>query len=87
MTPLRPLNTVSTVATVFKAAEADRQAVQEKVAVEMDILSVHLSCGRGVPSHNPASETIRINRQIYKLCRRCAWSLTSWEATLSEQMR
>jgi len=37
---LRNLNTIPAVAGLFKAAEADRQAVQEKVAVEMDILYV-----------------------------------------------
>lgn len=36
--PLRPLTTVSEVAAVFKAAESDRKAVQEKVNVEMETL-------------------------------------------------
>jgi hypothetical protein len=38
--PLRPLTTVAEVATVFKAAENDRKAVQEKVNAEMETLWV-----------------------------------------------
>lgn len=36
--PLRPLTTVNEVAQVFRAAEADRQTVQEKVNVELESL-------------------------------------------------
>ncbi len=38
--PFRPMSTVPAVAELFKATEADRQAVQEKSAVEMDALFV-----------------------------------------------
>lgn len=36
--PLRPLGTIAEVATVFKAAETDRKALQEKVNSEMEVL-------------------------------------------------
>lgn len=36
--PLKPLATVMTVAEVFKAAEQDRQKVQEKVSAEIETL-------------------------------------------------
>ncbi|WWD17223.1 hypothetical protein CI109_101661 [Kwoniella shandongensis] len=36
LTPLKALNSIPAVAEVFKAAETDRKAVQEKVAQEMD---------------------------------------------------
>ncbi|WWC89216.1 uncharacterized protein L201_004134 [Kwoniella dendrophila CBS 6074] len=37
LTPLKPLSGIPAVAEIFKAAEADRKSIQEKVAVEMDI--------------------------------------------------
>ncbi|WOO80628.1 Vacuolar protein sorting-associated protein 53 [Vanrija pseudolonga] len=45
--PLRPLTTVVEVAAVFKAAEADRKVVQEKVNVEMEAFF------RNDPNHPP----------------------------------
>lgn len=42
MVPLRPLATVEAVGQLFKAAEEDRQSVQEKAAVEMDALFVEV---------------------------------------------
>lgn len=36
--PLRPLATIGEVAAVFKAAETDRKALQEKVNSEMEVL-------------------------------------------------
>ena len=40
LAPLKQLSTIPDVAAVFKGAEADRLAVQEKVAGEMEILYV-----------------------------------------------
>ncbi|WWC62062.1 uncharacterized protein I303_104651 [Kwoniella dejecticola CBS 10117] len=36
LTPLKPLSGIPAVAEIFKAAEADRKSIQEKVAVDMD---------------------------------------------------
>jgi hypothetical protein len=36
--PLRPLTTIAEVAAVFKSAESDRKAVQDKINMELEAL-------------------------------------------------
>lgn len=84
LAPLKQLNAIADVAAVFKAVEADRLAVQEKVAGEMESLLVLRIVAPSERTNVTVSKTARVSRPISISCKRSACVSTCSAGTSSK---